>query len=280
VNAALLLSAALVALAARPDGRPRLRRTGAPDPVPRLFVAVGRRLAPLGALPDPPQAAAAGDLARAGVEHVVVADLPALRRGAVAVFGGAGLAAVLLSPRLVVAAAVPVVAVLGWLHPELWLHSRARRRAAQIEDQAPLVLDLVAVSVSAGATVGAALDGAGAVAAEPLRAELRRLAASMALGGRRTDELRQLSARTGAPTVQRLAAALGRADRLGVPVAGELRMAAETARRERGHAVAERAAEAGPRILLVVVFLLVPAALLPVITAVALSAVDALRVAV
>ena len=65
-----------------------------------------------------------------------------------------------------------------------------------------------------------------------------------------------------------------------MPVAGELRTAAEAARRERGHAVAERAAEAGPRILLVVVFLLVPAALLPVITAVALSAVDALRVAV
>jgi hypothetical protein len=65
-----------------------------------------------------------------------------------------------------------------------------------------------------------------------------------------------------------------------VPVAGELRAAAEAARRERGYAVAERAAEAGPRILLVVVFLLVPAALLPVITAVALSALDALSVAV
>jgi tight adherence protein C len=280
VNAPLLLSAALIALAARPGGRPPVRLTGSPDPVPRLLVAVGRRLAALGPLPDPPQAVAAVDLARAGVDHVAVADLPALRRGAVAVFGGAGLAAVVLSPRPVVAAAVPVIAALGWLHPELWLRGRARRRAAQIEDQAPLVLDLVAVSVAAGATVDAALDGAGAVAAEPLRAELRRLAASVALGGRRTDELRQLSARTGAPTVQRLAAALGRADRLGVPVADELRAAAEAARHERGHAVAERAAEAGPRILLVVVFLLVPAALLPVVTAVALSAVDALRVAV
>ena len=159
MNAALLLSAALVALA-----------------YPLYRAQTERAALSVSTLDDL--------LAQRDGVYATLRDLPALRRGAVAVFGGAGLAAVLLSPRLVVAAAVPVVAVLGWLHPELWLHSRARRRAAQIEDQAPLVLDLVAVSVSAGATVGAALDGAGAVAAEPLRAELRRLAASMALGDR------------------------------------------------------------------------------------------------
>jgi tight adherence protein C len=280
MNAYLLLSAAILALLARPrKGAPR-RPVDRPDPLPMLFIAVGRRLAQLGALPEPPHAAGAAQLRLAGVESIAADDLPSLRRGAVAVFGGAALLAALLSPRPLMLVALPLIAGVAWLQPELWLRGRARRRAAQMEDQAPLVLDLVAVSVAAGATVDAALDGAGAVAAEPLRGELRRLAASVALGARRTDELRGLSARTGAPTVQRLAAALGRADRLGVPVAGELRAAAEAARRERGYAVAERAAEAGPRILLVVVFLLVPAALLPVITAVALSALDALSVAV
>jgi len=276
----LLCAAAILAMLARAP-----RTSGAPAPdrsdrVPRALVALGRRTRFVGVLPEPPGAAGAAHLVLAGVEGVAAGDLRDLRRGAVFAWGTMGLVAALLAPGLITVGALPAIVGLGWLQPELWLRGRARRRSARIEEQAPLVLDLVAVSVAAGASVDAALEGAGAVAAEPLRSELRRLAASVALGARRGEELRELSARTGAPTVQRLSAALRRADRLGVPVAGELRAAADAARRERRHAVEERAAEASPRILLVVVFLLVPAALLPVMTAVGLSAVDALSVAV
>jgi tight adherence protein C len=280
MSGALLAAAVIAGWLARPQRSGRRPPPDRPDRLPRFLISVGRCLDVAGTLPEPSRPADGVDLSLAGIEGVSASDLSDLRRGAVAAFGAVGAVAILLAPGPVTLLAFPILAVLGWLQPELWLRGRARRRAARIEEQAPLVLDLVAVSVAAGATVDAALDGAGAVAAEPLRSELRRLAASVALGARRSEELRELSARTGAPTVQRLSAALRRADRLGVPVAGELRAAADAARRERRHAVEERAAEAGPRILLVVVFLLVPAALLPVLTAVALSAMDALSVAV
>jgi pilus assembly protein TadC len=64
-------------------------------------------------------------------------------------------------------------------------------------------------------------------------------------------------------------------DRLGVPLAEALRRQARRARAERAHQVAERAAAAGPKMLLVVVFVLVPATLLPIMTALALTALDA-----
>ena len=61
------------------------------------------------------------------------------------------------------------------------------------------------------------------------------------------------------------------ADRLGAPLADQLRAQARRARADRARVVQERAAAAGPRLLLVVVLVLVPAALLPLGAAVALS---------
>ena len=66
-------------------------------------------------------------------------------------------------------------------------------------------------------------------------------------------------------------------DRLGVPLAASLRRQAERARAEQARRIQERAAVAAPKILLVVVFVLVPAALLPVMTALALTALDAVN---
>jgi tight adherence protein C len=99
--------------------------------------------------------------------------------------------------------------------------------------------------------------------------------ANLALGRRRGDELRDLAERTGSPSLGRLAAALRISDRLGVPLAASLRRQAERARAEQARRIQERAAVAAPKILLVVVFVLVPAALLPVMTALALTALDA-----
>ena len=60
-----------------------------------------------------------------------------------------------------------------------------------------------------------------------------------------------------------------------MPLADSLRAEAARARRDRALAVQERAAKAGPRILLVVVFVLVPASMLPLVAAVALGALKA-----
>jgi tight adherence protein C len=89
--------------------------------------------------------------------------------------------------------------------------------------------------------------------------------------------MRDLGVRTGAPALAALALAVRLSEGLGVPLAEGLRDQADRSRAEEGRAVRERAARAGPRVLLVVVFVLVPAALLPVAAAAGLSVAGALH---
>ena len=199
-------------------------------------------------------------------------DVDDARLGSLVTFGSVGAAGLLLlqSPiGLVVAAAC---AGFGWLFPDLWLRSAATRRADEIERQAPLAIDLIASAVAAGISIDDAIRGAANSASGPLRAELETVSANLALGHRRAAELRDLGERTASPSLMRLATALRISDRLGVPLAAGLRRQAARTRTEQARAVQERAARAAPRILLVVVFLLVPAAMLPVMTALALAA--------
>lgn len=273
----LLLGSLALALAAVAvwSREPRLasRRVVERSAQPPLLCRLGRRL-PVRP-PRPPGAVDDRMLPRAGLDQRLGAGgVEELRAGSSLVFGGAGLAAALLVGGLVGPLVGVAMAGFGWLYPELWVRSAVRRRTDLAERQAPVVLDLVAVTVAAGVAVDAALSAASGATGSPLREELERVVAGLGVGRRRVDLLRELADRTGSPSLERLAAALRISDRLGVPLAGELRLQADRARAEQGRRVQERAARATPRILLVVVFALVPAALLPVMVAVALTAAD------
>jgi Flp pilus assembly protein TadB len=268
---AFLAGAALVGVeavrAARREPRPRSRR-------PRrssigVLAAIGGRFA--GRLPArlarPPDSAL---VRRAGVPFDP-ADVVAARAGGAAAFGALGALGGMTAggmPGLIVAAAL---VGFGWAYPVLWLRSAAAVRTARIERAAPALLELVAAGVEAGIPLDAALAGAAGATRDELAQELDRSRASIALGRPRGEEFRDLGQRTGAPTLAALGLALRLSDRLGVPLAEALRDQAERSRAESARAVQERAARAGPRVLLVVVFVLVPAALLPIGAAVALT---------
>jgi tight adherence protein C len=159
----------------------------------------------------------------------------------------------------------------GVAYPGLWERAAAARRAELIERRVPELVELVASTVAAGVGLDAALQGAAEAVGGELRAELELAYANIALGRPRADELRELAARTGSPSLAQLALTLRLSDRLGVPLAESLRRQADRARTQRARAVQERAAKAGPRVLVVVVFVLVPAALLPLAAAVLLT---------
>jgi tight adherence protein C len=197
------------------------------------------------------------------------------RMGAVAVAAVPAAAALLTLGRMTALLAATGSVVFGWLYPDLWLRSAAKRRSDAIERSAPLALDLIAATVGAGVALDDAVAAASRAVGGPLGEELERTRLTLGLGHRRADELRDLADRTGSPSLARLASALRISDRLGVPLADDLRRQAARARVERARRVQERAASAAPRILLVVVFVLVPAALIPVMTALGLTAAGA-----
>jgi tight adherence protein C len=274
----LLLEAALAAAglahaAWTTDHRLNGPRGGGDGGLTRLLVAIGRA-----ALPRLPEAARRVDrraeraLRRAGrPAALTAADLPALRAGATVVFGCAGALALLLAPGPPTMAAAVVMAAFGWAYPTLWLRSAAARRTEEIERGAPLALDLLATTVAAGVSVGTALRGTAGAVRGPLREELELTCANLDLGRPRGEELRDLADRSGSPALAGLASALRLSDELGVPLADALARQASRARAAREREVQRRAAVASPRILLVVVFVLVPASLLPLVAAVGLT---------
>lgn len=234
--------------------------------VGRVVVSVAPRLGRRPAILAGPRAAAAA--AAAGLAQT---DVAALRAGAAVMFSSVGLAALLLVGGVGGIMLAVLTALAGAAYADLWLRSADRARRERIEREAPGLLELVAAAVAAGVLLDAALAGARAAVSGPLAEQLDLARSNMELGHPRRAELRELAERTGSPTLAGLALAVSLSDRLGVPMADALRRAARRARADRMRVVSERAAAAAPRVLLVVVFVLVPAALIPMAAAIGLS---------
>jgi tight adherence protein C len=273
---ALLLAAALFGAEAVRAHRcePRVGRRSGRRSVLETMAQLGRRPASRlpAALARRPDRAL---LRRAGVQ-IDADDVMAARLASATAFGGLGLLGATAVGGAFGIAVGALVLAFGCVYPDLWLRSAAARRAARIERAAPAMLELVAAAVQAGVPLDVAIDGAARASGGELAEELERSRVSMALGRPRGEEYRDLSERTGAPTLAALGLALRLSDRLGVPLAESLRDQAGRSRAEAARVVQERAARAGPRVLAVVVFVLVPAALLPIAAAVALTVAGAL----
>jgi tight adherence protein C len=273
MTALLLLCAVLAAWMAIRTGRTRGERTGERIP---LTIELGRRLLVLGQVPDPRWAAGRPELDRAGLGRTDPrSEIEAWRLGSTAMAAACAVSAMFVAPGLLMAVLGVGLVAVGWTQPELQMRAMARRRRAAIDREAPVVVDLVSVCVASGVGLDTALQRAADAASGPLAEELDRTMTALRLGATRAEELRSLVRRTGSPVLERLAAAIRLSALLGVPIAAELEQQARAARREQAYLVAERAAAAGPRMLLVVVLVLVPAALIPVLTAVGLSVADA-----
>jgi tight adherence protein C len=239
----------------------------------RMLAALGRRSGRFVVwLPEPPFGRERLCERAGSPPDIGVGTLREARAGSTLLLAMIGVVGLVLVSSTLGLMAFAACAGFGWLYPDLWMRSAAARRSQQIESQAPLALDLIAATVSAGVGLDHALAAAADATTGPLRAELERVGSNLALGRRRGEELRDLADRTGSPSLIRLAAALRVSDRLGVPLADGLRRQARRARADRALWVQERAATTAPRMLLVVVLMLVPAALLPVVTALALTA--------
>lgn len=206
--------------------------------------------------------AAAGKPGGLGAREVMAAKLAA------AVAGG-------LTGALVGAAAPGRLGVLitvaapaaGFLAPDLWLARRAAERARAVRRALPAMLDLLRVSVEAGASLPSALADVGVRATGPLATEWRAVGREVELGVPLETALSALAERLPQPEVRALCAALERARRHGAPLGRTLAGQARDTRVALRRHVQEEAAKAGPKIQLVVALLLVPSVLLMVAAA-------------
>ena len=213
--------------------------------------------------------AAAGRPGNLGPRELMAAKLAgAVAAGTV----GMGVAAVVPGRLgLLVGVAAPAA---GFLTPDLWLLRRAGDRARAVRRELPAMLDLLRVTVDAGASLSAALAEVGARATGPLGAEWSAVGREVALGVPLSEALDAMAQRLPQPEVQALCAALDRARRHGAPLGRTLTAQARDARVALRRRVQEDAAKAGPKIQLVVALLLVPSVLLVVAAALASALLD------
>lgn len=265
-GAAFLGAAGLVMLVPRAGGG---KAPGGPR-VLRALAALGTGAGRRGAPRDlQRRIAAAGRPGGFGTRDLMAAKLAgALVSGLV----GAPLSAAL--PGRLGLLAMVAAPVAGFLAPDLWLERRARERARAVRRQLPALLDLLRVTVEAGASLPAALTDVGERAGGPLAAEWRACGREVALGIPLADALGGMAERLPLPEVRALCGALDRARRHGAPLGGTLSGQARDARLSLRRRVQEEAARAGPKIQLVVALLLVPSVLLMVAAALAAALLD------
>jgi tight adherence protein C len=167
---------------------------------------------------------------------------------------------------------LPLVALVaapaaGFVAPEFWLSRLTERRLRAAGTELAPMLDLLQVTVEAGASPGAAMGAVGARFKGPLAAEWRAAATAIALGRPHDEALATLTRHLPSPRVRAFADSMRRARRRGLPLGEVLARQAAAARHEQQIRIRERAARAGPKIQLVVALILVPSVMLIVAAA-------------
>ena len=178
-----------------------------------------------------------------------------------AAFSFAALLSPLLSGRLA-AVLVPASAAAGFFLPDLMLERSARIRHRLMIASLPDALDLLAVSVATGKSLGAGLLDLMEAGRGPLSRELAETGEEMAWGAGQARALEGLRRRVGGKEITALCATLERSRRLGSPLADQLRQQSAGLRQDQKRAIEEEAARAAPKIQLVIALILVPSVLL------------------
>jgi tight adherence protein C len=254
-------------------GRPARRRGRGPLAAPRLvraLVALGRRAAGHRAPRDlGHRIAAAGRPGGLGVREVM-----SVKAAAAVLAGALGAMLSVTAPGRLGILLILVAPPAGFLAPDLWLGRRAALRARTVRQELPALLDMLRVTVDAGASLTAAMSEVGGRARGPLADEWRAVGRETALGVPLAEALEGMRRRLPQPEVEALVGALDRARRHGAPLGSTLTRQARDCRASLRRAVREEAAKAGPKIQLVVALLLVPSVLLMVAAALAAALLD------
>ncbi|HKX24988.1 MAG TPA: type II secretion system F family protein [Actinomycetota bacterium] len=189
-----------------------------------------------------------------GERMVRMSDPRFLALGGLVLGGSAALAS---SPTAVLTA--PVLALAGYRLPSFIAARERNARQIDMAATVPDLLDIVAVSVTAGLSPRLALDRSSEAVVGPIAVELAAIRHEVSMGGTWRSGLRDAADRLGLPELRRLAVVIEQGQRLGTPVSDRLRSLAREVRAERRARREERARRAPVVMLFPLVFLILPA---------------------
>lgn len=226
-------------------------------PARERAVALGRRLTPAGRTEKlAARLEAAGSPPGWDVERVLAVKI----LGSVVGLGVGLLSAVLLglSP-LVGTGAVVGLLVLGFFAADLAIYQIAYNRRDRVQRDLPDALDLLTITVEAGLAFDAALTQVSRNTEGPLAEEFGRVLQEMQIGVSRGDALAAVADRIDIPELKSFVTAVVQADKLGIPIAGVLRIQAKEMRIKRSQRAEEAAQKVPVKILFPLIFCILPA---------------------
>jgi tight adherence protein C len=168
---------------------------------------------------------------------------------------------------------VPVVSVIGYFYPDLWLSGKIQERKKDIILNMPFSIDMLALSVEAGldfiAAISKVVDKSPASA---LNEEFRILIKEIRIGSSRAEALRNLVWRTNIIEIASFSATLIAADSVGASIGPILKTLSEDIRARRSSEVEKQGAKAETKILGPMMVFILPAVLIIIMGPVFLEA--------
>jgi len=151
----------------------------------------------------------------------------------------------------------------GWFYPDFWMKSRLQKRQRQIIRAMPFIVDLLALSMEAGldfiGAIGKVVDKA---KTSPLVEEFSQLLKEIKVGSSRQEALREMAIRIDMQEMNSFVAILISADQMGASIGKILRQQSEQIRNERMLRAEKEGAKAATKIMIPIVFIVLPAVLL------------------
>jgi tight adherence protein C len=161
---------------------------------------------------------------------------------------------------------------IGWFYPDLWIRTRLSARQKQILKSMPFIVDLLALSTEAG------LDFVGAIGKvvekanpSPLVEEFGQLLKEIKVGASRHEALREMGLRIDMTQVNSFVAILISSDQMGASIGKVLRQQSDAIRTDRLVRAEKAGAAAAQKVIIPLVFLIMPAVMLMVFGPFALS---------
>ncbi len=158
---------------------------------------------------------------------------------------------------------IPIISVVGYFYPDIWIKGIIQRRQREVLMAMPFAVDMLALSVEAGLDFVAAMQKVIEKAKRsPLIEEFEIMLKEIKVGASRAEALRNLSWRIDLIELASFCATLIAADSVGASIGPILKNLSGDIRQKKSADVEKQAAKAATKILIPMIFFIVPAVLL------------------
>ncbi len=155
---------------------------------------------------------------------------------------------------------VPLMAVLGFIYPDIWVKSKAEGRKKEIVTELPFAVDMLALSVEAGLDFVAAMTKVLQSAPKSaLTDEFETVVKEIQLGSTRAQALKQLAWRVDDLPMTSFCATLIAADSVGASIGPILKNLSGEIRRKRSAIIEKKGAAAASKMLIPMIVFILPA---------------------